>query len=340
MKQRPNRSLVATALAACLGLSGSLVSIGASAQQPGTGASSAAATANASQPMRDARASKLIGMSVRNAQGDNVGEIKDLVVDVRDGRVRHAVLSSGGFLGLGDRLFAYPMSAFRTSADRDDLVLAVDRERLKEQPGFESSRWPDLREYAGVVDRFFARLGIGDGLDREEYAEQRMEQRENHAAPGVQFGERRMEPFREAARSGVAGNPDLRRASELIGRNVRDTSNRQAGEIEDLVVRLGNGRIHYVVVDFDKAWSPDDKLLALPMSALRFCPRRDQVVLDVPRERRDMARGFDAGLWPDFNDPAWRSASDRATGATSAAGTAAGAAATASGDRASGAAAR
>lgn len=286
-----------------------------------TTSTKAAQGATAAQGMRDARASKLIGMDVRNPQNERLGEIKDLIIDVRNGRVQYAVLSFGGVMGLGDKLFAYPVAAFKTAADRDELVLNVDRDRLKEAPGFERSRWPNLRQYAADVDRFFARIGIG------ERSSDRVGRNDGDARPDVigrndsatgtaaraDRGERATTEGRDrpAARSDLAQNPNLLRASELIGRNVQDRSNRNAGEIEDLVVSMGNGRVRYVVVDFDKAWSPDDKLLALPLTALRFDDRGKTVTLNVARERLDMTRGFDEKQWPDLNDTRFRGDIDR-----------------------------
>src|SRR4051812_34583815 len=54
---------------------------------------------NAQRASREMRASELIGKEVRNTQGENLGEIKDLIVDVNNSRIHYAVLSFGGFLG-------------------------------------------------------------------------------------------------------------------------------------------------------------------------------------------------------------------------------------------------
>lgn len=288
--------------------------------------------------LRDARASKLIGMDVRNAKDEDLGDIKDLIVDVNTGRVQYAVLSFGGFMGLGDKLFAFPVSAFKTTADRDELVLNVDKDALKGAPGFERSRWPNLRKYAGDVDRFFAKLGIGDN-DGDKVLRNdgdRIGRNDGDARPDVigrndsatgangradrnKAGDRTAmaddktvtgEP-RPTLRKDLERNPNLRRASELIGRDIKDAQNRKAGEIEDLVVSMGNGRVHYVVIDFDKAWSVDDKLLALPMSSLKFNARGNDVTLAMSRERLDMKRGFDENSWPDLNDARYRGDMDQ-----------------------------
>ena len=87
-------------------------------------------------------ATSTIGTTVRNRQGETLGDIKDLVLDFSTGRVRYAVLDFGGFLGIGDKYFAVPLEAFRTDTESEKLVLDVDKARLENAPGFDKTDWP------------------------------------------------------------------------------------------------------------------------------------------------------------------------------------------------------
>lgn len=89
------------------------------------------------------RATKIIGTDVKNTKGEDLGDIKDLVVDPQSGRVVYAVVSFGGVLGMGSKLFAIPMSVLRWTADKDDYILDMDKETLKKAPGFDKKHWPD-----------------------------------------------------------------------------------------------------------------------------------------------------------------------------------------------------
>jgi sporulation protein YlmC with PRC-barrel domain len=80
--------------------------------------------------MRDIRATKLIESDVHNSQGENFGSVKDLIIDIANERVYFAVLSSGGFLGMGDKLFAIPLTAFRPVSSDDKVILIIDNARL------------------------------------------------------------------------------------------------------------------------------------------------------------------------------------------------------------------
>lgn len=98
-------------------------------------------------PMRMSRGSQLIGADVENTQGEDLGDITDIVVNRADGSVVYAVLSAGGFLGIGEKYFAIPMEAFKSAADDEDkLILDIDKERLTNAPGFDKSYWPDMAD--------------------------------------------------------------------------------------------------------------------------------------------------------------------------------------------------
>ena len=92
-------------------------------------------------------ASKIIGESVINHGNEDLGKIHELVIDAKDGRIAYAVLSFGGFMGMGDKLFAMPWKAFDFSEDKNKLVLSVDKAKLKAAPGFDpNSKWPDFAD--------------------------------------------------------------------------------------------------------------------------------------------------------------------------------------------------
>lgn len=91
------------------------------------------------------RGTTFIGADVENPQGQDLGDIKDIVLDRNTGRIAYAVVSFGGFLGLGEKLFAVPWGAFTQAAnDRNTVILNIDKERLSNAPGFEQNNWPQM----------------------------------------------------------------------------------------------------------------------------------------------------------------------------------------------------
>jgi sporulation protein YlmC with PRC-barrel domain len=105
---------------------------------------------------RTHRTSRIIGSEIRTKTGEKIGDIRDLVLD-NAGRVRLAIVSTGGFLGLGDTLHAVPWDAM-TLGPKDDRILDVDKARLEQAPHFTSRTWPDLGDEAWLAEnrRYYA----------------------------------------------------------------------------------------------------------------------------------------------------------------------------------------
>ena len=102
-------------------------------------------------------ATTIIGDKVINPQGENLGEVKELMIDLDLGRVAYAVLSFGGVLGMGEKLFAIPFQALQLRPDRHEFVLNVDKEKLKKAPGFDKNNWPSTadRTWGAQIHRFY-----------------------------------------------------------------------------------------------------------------------------------------------------------------------------------------
>jgi sporulation protein YlmC with PRC-barrel domain len=139
-------------------------------------------------PMRMSRGSNLIGADVENTQGDDLGEISDIVINRADGRVVYAVLSAGGFLGIGEKYFAIPMEAFKPAANDDDkLILDIDKERLSNAPGFDKNNWPDManEQWGSQIHAYY---GVSPSWEQRE-ARQHQQAKEAYTSPGTTAGQ-------------------------------------------------------------------------------------------------------------------------------------------------------
>lgn len=99
-------------------------------------------------PPRLLSSSSLEGTSVRNLDNKDIGSIKDIMIDLHTGRVAYCVLSFGGFLGLGDKLFAVPFEAFQLDTATEELILDAKKEVLETARGFDEDNWPDFADMA------------------------------------------------------------------------------------------------------------------------------------------------------------------------------------------------
>ena len=138
------------------------------AAQPDQGAAQARTNAESVQglgQMDDAtsgdtiRVSELIGANIYDPRGEDIGDIDDIVIDA-SGKVRYAAVSYGGFLGIGDKLFAVPFDAFKTKRDDDGdfyLTLNVTEEQLEGAVGFNDDNWPNFadKSFTDRLDKMY-----------------------------------------------------------------------------------------------------------------------------------------------------------------------------------------
>lgn len=92
------------------------------------------------------KASTIIGSKVVNPKAESLGDIKEIVIDPGTGRVAYVVVSFGGFLSMGEKLFAIPFSSFEYNLANNEYVLHVPKERLENAPGFDPEHWPSMSD--------------------------------------------------------------------------------------------------------------------------------------------------------------------------------------------------
>lgn len=91
-------------------------------------------------------ADTLLGNEVYNRKGEDLGDIKEIMLDMRTGRVSYAVLSFGGFLSMGEKLFAVPWDALTLDTTNKRFTLDMDKDRLEGAPGFDKDMWPNMAD--------------------------------------------------------------------------------------------------------------------------------------------------------------------------------------------------
>jgi sporulation protein YlmC with PRC-barrel domain len=103
------------------------------------------------------RATDIIGAGVRNYQNEDLGKIEDFVIDTEDGRIGYAVLSFGGILGIGDKLFAVPFQSLNWDSERGEFVMQANKERMKNAPGFDANDWPKIgdRKWGSTIHQYY-----------------------------------------------------------------------------------------------------------------------------------------------------------------------------------------
>lgn len=121
------------------------------------------------------RASKLMGMNIQNSAGENVGKINDIVLDAQRGKVNYVAVTYGGFLGIGNKMFAVPFAAFKirpNPSDRSQTVLMLDvtQKQMEGAVGFDEDHWPDFSDkkfQTELYDRYKVKRDAGVKIDAD-----------------------------------------------------------------------------------------------------------------------------------------------------------------------------
>jgi sporulation protein YlmC with PRC-barrel domain len=227
---------------------------------------------------RAEKASDLIGMEVKNYQGEKLGKVDDLAVDLETGRIVQVILSAGGFLGIGDTLVAVPPGALHRDATEKVVHLNADKEKLKAAPKFEMSKWAACCESNHVAEAY------------RYYGEEPYFATMHHASPAAN----------SATRLGY-----VQKASKVMDLSVKNLQDEKLGKVENLMVDLSAGRIVAVIVSSGGFLGMGDELSAVPPTALRLNPDRDALQLDTTKEALSKAPHFKANEWPELGNPVY-----------------------------------
>jgi sporulation protein YlmC with PRC-barrel domain len=119
-------------------------------------------------------AESLIGDKVVNPQGEDLGKIEEIMIDMGSGQVNYAVLSFGGIFGIGDKLFAIPWKLLRLDPDNKRFICDIPKDKLERAPGFDKNNWPRMsdRDWGREVHTYYGQdpyweKGTGLGGQKE-----------------------------------------------------------------------------------------------------------------------------------------------------------------------------
>jgi sporulation protein YlmC with PRC-barrel domain len=219
------------------------------------------------------RASAMKGMVVRNAKGEDLGHIRDLMISTKDGKAVYAAIGYGGTLGVNEKFAAVPLNALRFEQPKDrpqteHVLLDVDKATFDSNTGFNKNEWPTTAE---------ARFSKS-GKPAENVG----------ATPKDEPGQ-------------------YRRASALIGMTIRNPQGESLGTVRDLVIDWKDDRIHYAVMGHGGTLGVGEKLFAIPWDAstiksLTGKPGDEGFVVNVQKSALDANAGFTKDNWPAEGD--------------------------------------
>lgn len=230
------------------------------------------------------RADDLIGKKVVNASNEDLGKLEDIVVDANSGRILYGVLSFGGFMGVGDKLFAIPWQSLALNSDAKAFTLNVEKDRLKSAQGFDKKQWPNFADEKWTTTTY------------EYYSQVPYWRSDAKPAtdPTVTYRDRWYH------------RPVVwQKASDLTGKDIHNTKNEDLGRISDLIVDPDHGRALYGVL------SHRSRLFAIPWNALALSTDAKKFVVNIDKQQLTDAISFTKDNWPNFTDTGWATETHR-----------------------------
>jgi sporulation protein YlmC with PRC-barrel domain len=225
------------------------------------------------------KASEVLGKDVKNTQGEKLGKVEDLLVDVETGRIVEVILSVGGVLGVGDKLVAVPPGAFTCEAPHPTLRLGTTKQKLNAAPNVEAARWEDYAQTNLVAESY-------------RYFGQR-----------PYFEEPRFGRETSALGRGVA---KIEKVSKIIGATVKNAqTGEKFGKADNCIVDIEQGRLVHIIVSSGGVLGVGDELRAIPGAAFVYTGSDNTLQLNATRETLAAAPRFKDGAWPDFSDPSY-----------------------------------
>lgn len=214
-------------------------------------------------------ASELIGKDVADNQKNELGKVTDFAINIKTGRISYVVMSTGGFLGMGEKLIALPPQSFTLNpvqdtvlgftGDKRVLILNISPQVIKQSPTLKNDNWENL-------------------LDKQ--ALQNMYQRAGVRVP-----------------TDVDNTQKLTKATAIIGSEVVTTQNEDVGKVKDLAVDIQSGRAPYAVLSIGGFAGINDKVIAVPMKILAVGDKKDKLRISSTQDQLKNTPAIDQNNW-------------------------------------------
>jgi sporulation protein YlmC with PRC-barrel domain len=226
------------------------------------------------------------GDKVVNRDGDNIGKIEELMIDLQNGWVTYTAVSFSGFLGMGDKLFAIPWRALSLRPHEHAFALDISRDVLEKAEGFDKGKWPLTHDELSSIYTY--------------YGYQPHWQTGVTGQTGI-AGETESERMARVGSTVSGDKHDFLPTSMIKGNKVANIAGEDLGKIDELMIDLEDGRVAYLVLSFGGFLGMGNKLFAFPWQALKLKMHDHAFLLNVTKETLKKAEGFDKDNWPITN---------------------------------------
>jgi sporulation protein YlmC with PRC-barrel domain len=237
---------------------------------------------------------EFLGKSVVDTKGEKLGDLQNIIID-QSGRLKYAIISTGGFLRMGREEIAVPWSMVQLSPEKDRLMVQVDKEKFKNAPTFNeksySPEWEqEVNSYYGVE------AGMAPGAEFEHGKVEKSTEKPGTAylkSESAKSGEMK-EKYEGAKTTGVMTT------DELMRKAVTTQQGERVGTVRDFVIGE-NGRVQYLILSLEGRKGE----VAVPWQLVHFGPESGMLSLTVSKDKIDNAPKFEKSDVQKLSDPEW-----------------------------------
>jgi len=290
------------------------------------------------------KANKIIGTEITDDQGQKLGKVKDLALDLQNGRIVEVIMATGGVLGVDQKLIAIPPSSFTCDKSMNDLRLNLDKEQLKSAPEFKTADWTSATQNDQIRDTY-QRYGVqpyfGDRSDmnRDWHESNAKNWNDRQHDTANSQGLSPQDKLAQDQRGNIPGNQNavngvtstnynsdyavdhahmghhnhnwqpssmgyVASANHLMGTTAMNEQNEKLGKIENFIIDLHSGRVVEVIVASGGFLGIDQELSAVPPQSFRWNADNSELTLDTTRDNLKTAPHFKNSEWGYATEPA------------------------------------
>jgi len=279
--------------------------------------------------------STIIGDRIKNRNGEELGKIEEVVLDLTCGSISYVVLSVGGFAGIADKFFAVPLDVLTMDTKEKSFYLDIGKKALKATRGFNKQDWPQNAEWPpgdsmqGTMPNSSPNESdTGPGRAQHAGSSGVVSATEYQASSKTAATEVSIMPTRknrdvithETGPERVEAGGERKPVQEIVamsgdsikGTDVVNPQEEDLGKIHDIVIDMKTGCIAYAVLEFGGVLGGGGKLFAIPWEALAISNeqafiygRSRKFMLNLPKQAFKEASGFDHDNWPSKPDREW-----------------------------------
>jgi sporulation protein YlmC with PRC-barrel domain len=247
------------------------------------------------EPGTAVKSKDVIGKTVWDSQNNKLGDLENVVIDMNTGQALFGILN-GRHFGKNDQYMAVPITAFTYREDKKGTEVNLTKDQLANGPTFSEKNWPNMTDKS-FIDRVYSAYNMPGPTWRTGMKGQM------HGQGAVAQGQMRGRTGTEGRMGQMMGSAPgtWAKATDLVGKNVRDLNENKLGDCQNLVMDFTNGHCLFAILPGDYV-NKRDQDIAIPITALRFTEGQNYLVLNTTKEQLAQAPAFNERNWPNMTD--------------------------------------